>query len=58
MWTEKRTRKIRENIESSGKRHISRNLKPADIATRECRPKVLPQSEFHCPGFLKSSNEK
>ena len=33
-------------------------LNPADIATRERRPKVLPQLWFHGPKFLKSPNEK
>ena len=33
-------------------------MNPADIATRECRPKVLPQLWFHGPKFLKSPNEK
>ena len=31
---------------------------PADIATREYRPNVLPQLWFHGPEFLKSPNEK
>ena len=33
-------------------------MNPADIATRECRPKVLPQLWFHGPEFLKPPNEK
>ena len=33
-------------------------MNPADIATRECRPKVLPHLWFHGSKFLKSPNEK
>ena len=33
-------------------------MNPADIATRECRTKVLPQLWFYGPEFLKSPNEK
>ena len=33
-------------------------MNPADIATRECRPKVLPQLCFHGPNFLKSPNKR
>ena len=54
---ENRVRKIRENVENSSWRHIPGELNPADIATRECRPKVLPQLWFHAPEFIKSSNE-
>ena len=38
--------------------HIPGDLNPADIATRECRPKVSPQLWFYGPEFLKSPNEK
>ena len=55
---ENRVRKIREKIDSSSWRHISVELSPTDIATLECRPKVLPQLWFHGPEFLKSPNEK
>ena len=55
---ENRVRKIREKVDSSIWRHISRELNPAHIATRECRPKVLPQLWFHGPEFLKSPNQK
>ena len=55
---ENRARKIREKGNSSSWRHIPGELNPADIATRECRPKVLPQLWFHGPEFLKSPNEK
>ena len=33
-------------------------MNPADVATHECRPKVLSQLWFHSPKFLKSPNEK
>ena len=55
---ENRARKIREKGNSSSWRHIPGELNPADIAARECRPKVLPQLWFHGPEFLKSPNEK
>ena len=55
---ENTVRKIREKVDSSSWRHISGELNPADIATSECRPKVLPQSWFYGPEFLKSPNEK
>ena len=55
---ENRVRKIREKVDSSSWRHISGELNPADIATRECRPKVLPQLWFHGPAFLKPPSEK
>ena len=58
VWVENRVRKIREKVDSSSWRHISGELNPADIATREFRPKVLPQLWFHGPEFLKSPNEK
>ena len=55
---ENRVRKIIEKFDSSSCRHISEELNPADIATREFRPKVLPQLWFYGPEFLKSPNEK
>ena len=58
VWVENRVRKIREKVDSSSWRHISGELNPADIATREYRPKVLPQLWFHGPEFLKSPNEE
>ena len=58
VWVENRVRKIREKVDSSSWRHISGELNPADIATREYRLKVLPQLWFHGPEFLKSPNEK
>ena len=57
VWVENRVRKIRKKVGNSSLRHISRELNPAAIATRECRPKVLPQLWFHGPEFLKSPNE-
>ena len=33
-------------------------MNPADIATRECRPKVLPKLWFHGSEFLEPPNEK
>ena len=50
--------KIREKVNSSSWRHIPGKLNPADIATRKCRPKVLPQLWFHGREFLKLTNEK
>ena len=58
MWCIKRVRKIREKVNSSSWRDIPGELNPADITTREFRPKVLPQLWFHGPEFLKSPNEK
>ena len=58
VWVENRVRKIGENIGRSSCRHIPGKLNPADIATRECRPKVLPQLCFHGLEILKSPNEK
>ena len=58
VWVENRVRKIREKVDSSSWRHISGELNPTDIATREYRPKVLPQLWFHGPEFLKSPNEE
>ena len=55
---ENRVGKIRKTVNSSSWRHIPRELNPADIATRECWPKVLSQLWFHSPEFLKSLNEK
>ena len=51
-------RKIKEKVGNSSWRHIPGELNPSDIATRECRPKVLPQSWFHGIEFLESLNEK
>ena len=39
---ESRARKIREKVNSSNWKHIPGELNPADIATREGRPIVLP----------------
>ena len=58
IWVEYRVRKIREKVESGSWMHISGELNSTDIATRECRPKVLPQLWFYDPEFLKSPNEK
>ena len=58
VWVEKWVRKIREKVGSSSWKHISGELNPADIATRECRPKVLPQLWFYGPEFLKSPKMK
>ena len=58
VWVEYRVRKIREKVDSGSWMHISGELNPADIATRECRPKVLPQLRFYGPEFLESPNEK
>ena len=58
VWVENRVGKIRENVDSSSWRHIPGELNPVDIATHECRSKVLPQLWFHDPEFLKSQNEK
>ena len=58
VWVENRVRKIREKVDRSSLRHIPGEMNPADIATRECRPKVLPQLWFHAPEFLKSPNQK
>ena len=54
---ENRVRKIRKKVDNSSWRHILRELNPVAIATRECRPKVLPQLWLHGPEFLKSPNE-
>ena len=58
VWVKYRVRKIREKVDSGSWMHISGELNPADIATRECRPKVLPQLRFYGPEFLESPNEK
>ena len=58
VWVENRVRKIREKVDNSNWRHIPGELNPADIASRECRLKVLPQLWFHGPEFQKSPNEK
>ena len=58
VWVENRVRKIREKVDRSSLRHIPGEMNPADIARRECRPKVLPQLWFHAPEFLKSPNQK
>ena len=58
VWVEYRVRKIREKVDSCSWIHISGELNPADIATRECRPKVLPQLWFYGPEFLKSPKMK
>ena len=50
--------KISGKVGSRSWKHITGALNPADTATRECRPNVLPQLWFHGPGFLKSPNEK
>ena len=50
--------KIRKKVNSSSWRHIPGKSNMADTATRECRPKVLPQLWFHGPESLKSPNEK
>ena len=55
---ENRVRKISEKVDSSSWSHISVELNPVDIATRECRPNVLPQLWFHGPEFPKPPNEK
>ena len=55
---EKRVIKFREKVDSSSWIIIPGELNPADIATRECRPKMLPQLWFHGPELLKSPNEK
>ena len=49
VWVENRVGKIREKVDTSSWRHIPGKLNPADIATRECGPKVLPQLWFHDP---------
>ena len=48
----------KEDVDSSSWRLIPGKLNSADIATCECRPKVLPHLWFHAPEFLKSLNEK
>ena len=58
VWVENRVRKIREKVDSSSWGHIPGDLNAAEIATRECRPKVSPQLWFYGPEFLKSPNEK
>ena len=58
VWVGNRVIKIREKVDSSSWRHISGELNPADIATPECRPKVLTQLWFYGPEFLKSPSEK
>ena len=55
---ENRVIKFREKVDSSSWIIIPGELNPADIATCECRPKMLPQLWFHGPELLKSPNEK
>ena len=57
LWVGQRVRKTREIVDSNIWRHILGELNQVDIATRECRPKVLLQLWFHGPEFLKSLNE-
>ena len=58
VWVENRVIKIRGKVDSNSCWHIPGELNPTDIATCECRPKVLPQLWFYGPQFLKSPNEK
>ena len=48
---EKRVRKVTEDVDSSSWRLIPGKLNSADIATCECRPKVLPHLWFHGLNF-------
>ena len=47
VWVENRVIKFREKVDSSSWIIIPGELNPADIATCECRPKMLPQLWFY-----------
>ena len=53
VWVENR-----ETVNNSSWKHIPGELNPTGIATRVCRPNVLPQLWFHGSEFLKSPSEK